>query len=86
MNTALKAPAPEANIKLYFDAATQQWFFDCWGTLAQSRAQFCPDDDGMSRRNPTGHDASWTAVQVATEIAIFNPTAVFAGDVRAAKE
>ncbi len=80
MNTALKSPAPAANIKLY---TREGWYvFDCWGDLAQSRPQFCPDDEGMSRRNPTGRDASWSKVAVATEILIHNPLAVFAGDAR----
>lgn len=85
MNTALRAPAPEANVKLYTLAG--YYYFDCWGDLAQSRPQFCPDEDGVSRRNPTGHAVGeWTPEQVATEILVHNPTAVFAGDVRAARE
>lgn len=82
MNTALKSPAPAANLKLYFDPDTGFWWFDCWGTLAQSQPQFCADDEGMSRRNPTGRDGSWSKVAVATEILIHNPLAVFAGDAR----
>ena len=84
MNTALKSPAPAANIKLYVYNAF--WWFDCWGELAKSRPQFMPDDEGMSYYNPTGRPAWMPIEHVATEILIHNPLAVFAGDARAAKE
>lgn len=84
MNTALKAPAPAANIRLF--VMHEYWYFDCWGTLAQSRPQFAPDECGMSRANPTGRPAWMLIEHVATEILVHNPTAVFAGDVRAREE
>ncbi len=85
MNTALKPPAPEANVRLRI--VNGLYVFDCWDRLAQSRPQFCPNEDGMSYNNPTGRRADeWTREQVATEILVHNPLAVFAGDARAARE
>lgn len=84
MNTALKSPAPAANIKLYRHAG--YWYFDCWGPLAYSQPQFTPDDTGLSRMNPTGYADTEDMAMVATVIQVHNPLAVFAGDARAEKE